>query len=164
MDVVEQLLSPGCDVPACRCGKEMYRASKDSAPEENRTHIRIYKCRACQHEMHLTVWSPDASIWHRVTEASLRYKISRPRFAASYLTGRRDPERSESGSNGKVPALVYCAAARLTGARQTAGMEERYIRKDRRSTFRRAGHLFRYSHDAVTLGLVRGFPGNPASP
>jgi len=38
----------------------MYRASKDSVPEENRTHIRIYKCRACQHEMHLTVWSPDA--------------------------------------------------------------------------------------------------------
>ena len=60
MQVVEQVFSPGCSVPACRCGTEMHVASKGSLPEANHTHIRIYECRACDHEMHLTVWGPDA--------------------------------------------------------------------------------------------------------
>jgi len=60
MPVVEQLFSPGCNAPACRCGKEMYAASERSLPDGSYTHVRVYKCRACHHEMHLTVWDTDA--------------------------------------------------------------------------------------------------------
>jgi hypothetical protein len=60
MPVVEQLLSPGCSVPACCCGEEMRMASKRSLSEGTQMHIRIYDCPACHREMHLTVWGTDA--------------------------------------------------------------------------------------------------------
>jgi hypothetical protein len=62
MPLAEHLLSPGCTLPACRCGKQMYVASTGTLAKSDQTHIRIYKCHACEHEMRLTVWGADALI------------------------------------------------------------------------------------------------------
>jgi len=53
----ERLLVPGCtELPACRCGKEMRVSRIYSSPERTETHIRVYDCPACDHELRLTVW------------------------------------------------------------------------------------------------------------
>ena len=60
MSAFERLLVPGCtDLPDCRCGKEMRIASTEQLPERSDAQIRVYACRACQHEMRLTVWTND---------------------------------------------------------------------------------------------------------
>jgi hypothetical protein len=57
----ERLLVPGCtELPACRCGKEMHVARTRSLGGNSDTHIRVYDCPACHHEMHLTVWGAAA--------------------------------------------------------------------------------------------------------
>jgi hypothetical protein len=57
----ERLLVPGCtELPACRCGKEMHVARTHSLAGNSDTHIRVYDCPACHHEMHLTVWGTAA--------------------------------------------------------------------------------------------------------
>jgi len=57
----ERLLDPGCtELPACRCGKEMHVARTHSLAGKSDTHIRVYDCPACHHEMHLTVWAAAA--------------------------------------------------------------------------------------------------------
>ena len=61
MSGFERVLEPGVtELPECRCGGEMHIASVDPSPERNDTHIRVYDCPACQHEMRLTVWGADA--------------------------------------------------------------------------------------------------------
>jgi hypothetical protein len=61
MSGFERFLEPGVtELPECRCGREMHIANVDSSPERNDTHIRVYDCPACQHEMRLTVWGTDA--------------------------------------------------------------------------------------------------------
>jgi hypothetical protein len=56
----ERLLEPDCtELPACRCGKEMHIARTYSLPESNKTHIRVYGCPACHHELRLTVWDAE---------------------------------------------------------------------------------------------------------
>jgi hypothetical protein len=56
----ERLLVPGCtDLPACRCGKEMQIAGTVSLLESTETHIRIYDCPVCHHELRLTVWGAE---------------------------------------------------------------------------------------------------------
>jgi hypothetical protein len=53
----ERLLEPGCtDLPDCRCGKEMQFAHIVFLPNEATTHIRVYACASCKHQMRLTVW------------------------------------------------------------------------------------------------------------
>ena len=60
MSAFERLLVPGCtELPVCRCGKEMQIASLDQHPARSDVHIRVYNCRACHHEMRLTVWATD---------------------------------------------------------------------------------------------------------
>jgi hypothetical protein len=62
MSAFERLLVPGfTEFPDCRCGKEMRIASIDPLPERRDTHIRVYDCPACHHEMRLTVWGSDTS-------------------------------------------------------------------------------------------------------
>jgi hypothetical protein len=59
MSAFERLLSSITELPECRCGKEMRIASFDSSPKRSDTHIRVYDCPACHHEMRLTVWGTD---------------------------------------------------------------------------------------------------------
>jgi len=60
MSDFERLLVPGCaELPACRCGKEMHVARTYSMVGKSDTHIRVYDCPACHHEMRLTVWGTD---------------------------------------------------------------------------------------------------------
>ena len=57
MSAFERLLVPGfTELPVCRCGKDMHTASINLLLERTDTHIRIYNCSACHHEMRLTVW------------------------------------------------------------------------------------------------------------
>ncbi len=57
MSDLERLLVPGCtEMPACRCGREMYINHTYAVPQKTDVHIRVYKCLACDHEMRLTVW------------------------------------------------------------------------------------------------------------
>jgi hypothetical protein len=59
MSTFERLLVPGStEMPDCRCGKEMHIASVIASLEKG-AEIRVYQCRACQHEMRLTVWMAD---------------------------------------------------------------------------------------------------------
>jgi hypothetical protein len=56
--VIERLLEPGStELPICRCGVEMELVDADQPATAHETAIRIFKCRACEHEMRLTVWS-----------------------------------------------------------------------------------------------------------
>jgi hypothetical protein len=56
----ERLLVPDCtELPACRCGKEMHIARTYFLPESDNTHIRVYDCPACHHELRLTVWDAE---------------------------------------------------------------------------------------------------------
>jgi hypothetical protein len=60
MSDFERLLVPGCtELPACRCGKEMHIARTKSLAGKSDTHIRVYDCPACHHEMRLTVWGAN---------------------------------------------------------------------------------------------------------
>jgi DNA-directed RNA polymerase subunit RPC12/RpoP len=60
MSDLERLLVLGCtEMPACRCGKEMRIDRTYSDPRKTDTHIRVYKCPECGHEMRLTVWGSD---------------------------------------------------------------------------------------------------------
>jgi hypothetical protein len=53
----ERLLEPDCtDLPECRCGKEMHFAQIVFLPNDTTTHIRVYACAACDHQLRLTVW------------------------------------------------------------------------------------------------------------
>jgi hypothetical protein len=53
----ERLLEPGSiDLPECRCGNEMHFANVVFPPNETTTHVRVYVCGACEHQMRLTVW------------------------------------------------------------------------------------------------------------
>ena len=47
------------ELPECRCGNKMHIASTPLS-ERRDTHIRVYDCPACHHEMRLTVWGADA--------------------------------------------------------------------------------------------------------
>jgi hypothetical protein len=59
---LERLLVPGCtELPECRCGKEMRFARTYSSPDKVETHIRVYECSECGHELRLTVWSAEAT-------------------------------------------------------------------------------------------------------
>jgi hypothetical protein len=56
----ERFLEPDCvALPVCRCGREMYLAFTRSSPKTPEAHIRVYNCRACNHEMHLAIWGGD---------------------------------------------------------------------------------------------------------
>jgi hypothetical protein len=56
----ERLSVPGFnELPNCRCGRELHIVSIDPLPERSDTHIRIYNCPACHHEIRLTVWGTD---------------------------------------------------------------------------------------------------------
>jgi hypothetical protein len=67
-DDFERLLEPGCtDLPECRCGKEMHFASIVFLPEETTTHVRVYACGACEHQMRLTVWGHPLETNNAVT-------------------------------------------------------------------------------------------------
>jgi hypothetical protein len=57
---LERLLAPGrTELPACRCGKQMHIARTYSLAEGNETHVRVYDCPACHHELRLTVWGAE---------------------------------------------------------------------------------------------------------
>jgi hypothetical protein len=60
MYALERLSVSGCaELPECRCGKKMRIASIAPQLEKSDTHVRIYDCRACLHEMRLTIWGTD---------------------------------------------------------------------------------------------------------
>jgi hypothetical protein len=60
MSDFERLLVPGCtELPACRCGTEMDVARTYASAGKIDTHIRVYNCPACRHEMRFTVWGAD---------------------------------------------------------------------------------------------------------
>jgi hypothetical protein len=50
----ERLLSPDC----C-CGKSMRLAAPRAMPACDETHIDIFQCDACGHEMRVTVWGEE---------------------------------------------------------------------------------------------------------
>ncbi len=54
MSSSERMLSP-----ACRCGKTMQRAAPRTVPDSDDTHIDVFQCAACGHEMHVTVWAEE---------------------------------------------------------------------------------------------------------
>jgi hypothetical protein len=59
MSDFERFLVPDCtDLPECRCGKEMHFAHIVFVPNVTETHIRVYACAECDHQMRLTVWEP----------------------------------------------------------------------------------------------------------
>ena len=61
MSVSARFSVPGfTQLPKCRCGGNLHIANIDPLPEGRDTHIRVYNCPACQHEMRLTVWGVDA--------------------------------------------------------------------------------------------------------
>jgi hypothetical protein len=61
MSGFERLLEPGCtEGLKCRCGEEMEVARIERLPVGTDADIRIYHCRACHHEMRLTVWATVA--------------------------------------------------------------------------------------------------------
>jgi hypothetical protein len=43
----------------CRCGKQMNLAAPSLAPERDGTHINVFQCAACGHEMRVTVWGEE---------------------------------------------------------------------------------------------------------
>jgi hypothetical protein len=60
MSRFERFLVPGfAEFPKCLCGGTLRNESTDQLPERNDTHIRVYDCSACQHEMWITVWGSD---------------------------------------------------------------------------------------------------------
>jgi hypothetical protein len=60
MFAFDRLVVPGfTELPVCRCGKDMHIASINRLPERTDTHIRVYDCPACHHEVRLTVWGAD---------------------------------------------------------------------------------------------------------
>jgi hypothetical protein len=64
VSVLEQLTVPGIsELPQCRCGKLMRVANTNPLPERIDTHVRLYDCPACHHEMRLTVWGADMLSW-----------------------------------------------------------------------------------------------------
>jgi hypothetical protein len=68
MSDFERLLVPGCtELPACRCGTEMHIARTNSLAGKSDTHIRVYDCPACHHEMRLTVWGANPVTCDRLT-------------------------------------------------------------------------------------------------
>jgi hypothetical protein len=60
MSAFERALISNTELPECRCGKKMRTATADPLLGRRETHIRIYDCPACHHEMRLTVWGADA--------------------------------------------------------------------------------------------------------
>jgi hypothetical protein len=67
----ERLLEPGCtDLPECRCGKEMHFASVVFLPNETTTHVRVYACDTCEHQMRLTVWGHPLEANNAVSQVS----------------------------------------------------------------------------------------------
>ena len=52
--------APGfLEFPACRCGHEMQDTSVGMPKDRSDTHMRIYSCPTCHHQMWLTVWGAD---------------------------------------------------------------------------------------------------------
>ena len=45
--------------PACSCGKPMRLAASHAMPARDETHIDIFHCAACGHEMRVTVWGEE---------------------------------------------------------------------------------------------------------
>jgi hypothetical protein len=66
MSDLERLLVSDCtELPACWGGKEMHIDHTQPMPESADTHIRVYRCLACDREMRLTVWGVDpATVSH----------------------------------------------------------------------------------------------------
>jgi hypothetical protein len=62
-------------------------ASKCSLPGGNHTHVRIYECPACRHEMRLTVWGTDDLTAPKLASARRELDHFRP-HAAPFGTGR----------------------------------------------------------------------------
>ncbi len=57
MSDLERLLAPGStEGPKCRCGQEMHIDRTLPLPGRTETHVRVYRCADCGHEMRLTVW------------------------------------------------------------------------------------------------------------
>jgi hypothetical protein len=57
---MDQLLESAKELPACMCGKQMKVFKVTRLAEHTDSHIRVYKCATCQHEMRLTVWTDSA--------------------------------------------------------------------------------------------------------
>jgi hypothetical protein len=47
------------ELPVCRCGKDMHTANVSLSSERRDTHVRVYNCPACHHEMRFTFWGAD---------------------------------------------------------------------------------------------------------
>jgi hypothetical protein len=59
MSVFERLLEPGnTELPSCLCGSDMHDAALERPAVD--THIRVYRCDACGHELRLTVWASES--------------------------------------------------------------------------------------------------------
>lgn len=59
MSSTERLL-----IPSCICGKELHLSSRCADAGETTvetTHVRIYKCADCGHEMRIIVWGDEAA-------------------------------------------------------------------------------------------------------
>ena len=41
------------------CGKDMRLAAPRAMPQRQETHVNVYQCTACGHEMRVTVWGAD---------------------------------------------------------------------------------------------------------
>ena len=54
MSSSERMLSP-----ACHCGQKMQLAAPRIMPTSDETHIDVFQCAACGHEMRITVWGEE---------------------------------------------------------------------------------------------------------
>ena len=54
MSSSERMLSP-----ACRCGKQMQLSAPRIMPDCGETHIDVFQCETCGHEMRVTVWGEE---------------------------------------------------------------------------------------------------------
>jgi len=61
MSKLDRVLVPGStEVPNCRCGTEMHLIA--GVPVEGgESEVRIFRYRACSHELRLTIWRSDVS-------------------------------------------------------------------------------------------------------
>jgi hypothetical protein len=57
----------------------MHVAITNSSPEKMETHIRVYKCHACGHEMRLAIWGTDPQPPNKTTPMTLEYTPERVR-------------------------------------------------------------------------------------
>ncbi len=46
-------------IPTCTCGRKLQLSGSNPAAGEDVTHVRVYRCRDCDHETRIIAWGAD---------------------------------------------------------------------------------------------------------